>query len=465
MLSLRMALVSVSVSVLGPGSSVAAAPAAAPGFAAGIVRPPLPPMGWRSWNWFACDVDQSIMEQQAAAMAATPPWATKSLRQLGYTHIGLDDCWQSCIGPDGSFHDRTGTPIVNTTRFPSLSGMVAKAKSHGLTSGFYGNNCRCHQGEIKVGTTHYAQDAALTIRSGFAGTKIDSCGNMRDMTQYAQQFADVNRSLLVESCGNGPAGTNPKKDLPPLPSYLDMLRTTCPWSFYRVSVDLGPTFLSTVYNVNRALPFLAMNAPLSRPGCWAYMDMMMVGVTTPRKQGGPPFDPNPMNPLEWQTHFAMWAVTSSPLILGFDLTNATRLKMTWPIISNEEVLAVSQTWQGHPGRLVANSTETKDLGVAHGSPGVTHTNESLPSWQAWAKPVQGGAVAVLVVRVWEGAANATVSFPLADLFSLAGAAAPASVSVRDVHTHTDNGTVVSALTVNLANLPARGCTFVVLTPV
>jgi len=58
-----------------------------------------------------------------------------------------------------------------------------------------------------------------------------------------------------------------------------------------------------------------------------------------------------------------------------------------------------------------------------------------------------------------------VSFPLADLFSLAGAAAPASVSVRDVHTHTDNGTVVSALTVNLANLPARGCTFVVLTPV
>jgi len=27
-------------------------------------------------------------------MAAVPAWGSKSLLQLGYNHIGLDDCWQ-----------------------------------------------------------------------------------------------------------------------------------------------------------------------------------------------------------------------------------------------------------------------------------------------------------------------------------------------------------------------------------
>ena len=55
-----------------------------------------------------------------------------------------------------------------------------------------------------------------------------------------------------------------------------------------------------------------------------------------------------------------------------------------------------QCWHGHPGRLVANASEYKVVDVVHGSPGVTHTTERLPSWQAWAKPVGGGAVAVAV---------------------------------------------------------------------
>ena len=143
---------------------------------------------------------------------------------------------------------------------------------------------------------------------------------------------------ILRRCGNGPAGTEPKRDLPPRAAYLEMLKDTCPWSLYRVSLDLGPTFPSTVYNVNRGLPFLKRGpgtVPLSRPGCWMYPDMMMVGVTKmrqdPREPPMPVVDPNPMTPTEWRTHFAMWAVTSSPLILGFDLTNDTMLRAAWPI--------------------------------------------------------------------------------------------------------------------------------------
>ena len=39
---------------------------AAAELAAGVARPALPPMGWRSWNWFACNVNQTIMERQAS---------------------------------------------------------------------------------------------------------------------------------------------------------------------------------------------------------------------------------------------------------------------------------------------------------------------------------------------------------------------------------------------------------------
>ena len=113
----------------------------------------------------------------------------------------------------------------------------------------------------------------------------------------------------------------------------------------------------------------------------------------------------------------MWAVTSSPLILGFDLTNTTLLSATWPIIANEEVLAVSQVWAGHPGRLVANSSAYDVVDAVHGSPGTQFTRETLPSWQAWAKPIANGAVALLVVHVLKEKTTAhQQSFALPELF-------------------------------------------------
>ena len=217
--------------------------------------------------------------------------------------------------------------------------------------------------------------------------------------------------------------------------------------------------------MNRALPFLERGpgvALLSRPGCWAYPDMMMVGVTTPRPTGRPPIDPNPMTPVEWRTHFAMWAVTSSPLILGFDLTDEARLRAAWPIIANEEALAVSQSWSGHPGFLIANSTEVQDFAVVWGSPGVLTVNASLPSWQAWAKPLKDNGMAVVVVRVWESKADTQLSLPFSKFYG--PGADVSSVTVRDIHAHTDNGTASAVLTVDIPALAGRDSVFLVLTP-
>lgn len=57
------------------------------------------------------------------------------------------------------------------------------------------------------------------------------------------------------------------------------------------------------------------------------------------------------NVQEDRTHFGAWVITSSPLILGYDLNDESITDRVWDIITNTEALAISQVWDGHPGRL------------------------------------------------------------------------------------------------------------------
>ena len=108
-----------------------------------------PPMGWRSWNLYGLDVNQSmimkIMDGMVSRERAVDGVPT-SLCDLGYCHVGLDDNWQLCgsYGDEGyTYHDADGKPVVNTERFPDMKAMTDYAHSLGLTAGWYGNNCVC----------------------------------------------------------------------------------------------------------------------------------------------------------------------------------------------------------------------------------------------------------------------------------------------------------------------------------
>lgn len=63
---------------------------------------------------------------------------------------------------------------------------------------------------------------------------------------------------------------------------------------------------------------------------------------------------NLANPTEDRSHFGAWVIVSAPLILGFQLTDEATMDRVWPVVSNTEAIAISQTWAGHPGRLVTN---------------------------------------------------------------------------------------------------------------
>merc|ERR1711998_723985 len=82
--------------------------------------------------------------------------------------------------------------------------------------------------------------------------------------------------------------------------------------------------------------------PLSRPGCWAYADMLEVANWKATFE-------------EDRAHFGAWCITSSPLILSFDLRDDAKMDKAWGVITNEDAIAVNQNWAGHPGRLVQAS--------------------------------------------------------------------------------------------------------------
>ena len=84
------------------------------------------------------------------------------------------------------------------------------------------------------------------------------------------------------------------------------------------------------------------------PQCFAYLDMLEVG----NPPGGTGESPLFENVHSWRAHFGAWAITSSPLILSFDLSNATKLNAVWDFITNIEALRVNREWAGVAGKLV-----------------------------------------------------------------------------------------------------------------
>ena len=53
-----------------------------------------------------------------------------------------------------------------------------------------------------------------------------------------------------------------------------------------------------------------------------------------------------------RAHFGAWCVTSSPLVLGLDITNSTILEPVADVVTNPEAIQINQEWAGHPGALV-----------------------------------------------------------------------------------------------------------------
>jgi alpha-galactosidase len=405
-------------------------------------------MGWRSWNFMKQNVSQEKILAQVDAIVARRN-GNPSLLDVGYSHIGIDDGWQKCgAGINNSFHDKAGKPIINTSRFPDMKEMNAQAHALGVKMGWYANNCGCNEAKQfgNIGG-HVLQDVQATLDLGFDGLKVDGCGPSQNISVWTDLINKSGHPVLLEDCLTK---RYTRRGLPaPIP--LDKVFEECPGNFFRLGPDIAPQFYSTMFNLiftfNVMAPYQNLTHPVSRPGCWVYHDMLEVG--------------NDLTLTESRTHFAAWAVTSSPLVLGFDLADNATYDKLYPIIASKRALSVSQQWAGHPGLLVANSTQYFDAPTAHGASGKIspkHGNVTYPTWQVWRKPLADpkGGQAVLVINLSEEPQD--VSFAYEDIDPSLGS----SPSATDVWT---GGAVpVARSSASFKDIASHDSVFIILAP-
>lgn len=352
-----------------------------------------PPLGWRSWNLFGANVNQTLMQQIMDGMISkkrSVDGVPTSLCDLGYCDVGLDDNWQDChAGHKYSYHDDSGKPIVQLMRFPNMTAMTEHAHKLGLSAGWYGNNCICR--ESRATDAMYEEDVAALATFGFDGIKLDGCGRQLDLDKWASLINKTGRAVMIENCHWG--NTVPTE-------------TWCPWNFFRTSADVRASYGSVVGNLLTTVQWAQKN--LSRPGCWAYPDMLEVGC----KHGpGGASDPG-LSYQEARSHFSAWAIVSAPLTLSMDVNNDTIMDEVWDIVSNKEIIAVNQAYVGHSGSPFKQATshvELEDFNMLLQGIVVPHWGR-VPKWQFFYKPVGDGKIAVLLMNHDKSAHDLRLTF-------------------------------------------------------
>lgn len=341
---------------------------------------PAPPMGWNSWNRFACNVNEKVVREIADAMVAS------GMRDAGYQYVVVDDCW---AGP----RDANGFITADPERFPSgIRALADFVHSRGLKFGIYSDAGRLTCGGRPGSQGHEYQDALTYARWGVDYLKYDWCstGDRNAKEAYAvmaDALRQSGRPIVFSMCEWG---------------------TAKPWlwasntgNLWRTTGDIFDSFdrqddahKSWAHTVTEIVD---LNEPLwtyAGPGHWNDPDMLEVG------NGG-------MSPTEYRSHFSLWAMMAAPLIAGNDIAHMD--EATRSILLNRDVIAVDQDPLGIQGRRVWKEGDS----------------------EVWVKPLSHGAEAVLLFN--RGEAPATIRATVDQV----GTAARGRV--RDLWAHKDVG--------------------------
>jgi alpha-galactosidase len=268
-----------------------------------------PPMGWNSWNKFACNVSEQLIRETADAMVGT------GMQAAGYKYVNIDDCWQVS-------RDAQGTIVADPSRFSSgIKALADYVHSKGLKLGVYtdAGTLTCEKRPGSLG--HELQDAKTYAAWGVDYVKIDWCHaeGLDPEVQYAKfrdALAQSGRPIVFSICNWG---------------------VKAPWTWgpatgnlWRTTGDINDTWdrMSVIGFSQNGLEKFA------GPGHWNDPDMLEVG------NGG-------MTPDEYRVHMALWALLAAPLLAGNDLRSMT--PETKEMLTNSEVIAVDQDAKGVQG--------------------------------------------------------------------------------------------------------------------
>lgn len=272
-----------------------------------------PIMGWSSWNTYRVNISESLIKKQADAMVA------RGLKDAGYSYINVDDGFFGYRDDDGLLH-------THPERFPNGMKVVADyIHSLGLKAGIYSeagaNTCGsmwdADKNGIGVGLYGFErQDADLFFNKwGFDFIKIDYCGAGQQLeldekeryTYIVDAIREVSRhNVSLNICRWAYPGTWVK----------DLARS------WRISGDISPKWECIRHIISKNMYLSAF----AGDGHYNDMDMLEVG--------------RGLKPEEDETHFGMWCIMSSPLLIGCDLTTISDSVLN--LLTNPELIALNQ---------------------------------------------------------------------------------------------------------------------------
>lgn len=161
---------------------------------------------------------------------------------------------------------------------------------------------------------------------------------------------------------------------------------------WRIGNDIIPAWRAIFRTLNQAVP----NTLFAGPGQWPDLDMLEVGTGV-------------LSTAEEQTHFSMWAILKSPLVIGGalkdELTSIDEASLA--ILKNEEVIGFNQDALGVSARLRRRWTE-EEFEVWSGELEGGRTVAALINWADKEReltldlPDVGVQFAGLVRDVWTG---------------------------------------------------------------
>jgi alpha-galactosidase len=289
-----------------------------------------PPMGWNSWNKFACDgLNETVVKKMADAFVTT------GMKDVGYQYVNLDDCWMN--GRDSS-----GKIQVNSSKFPSgMASLADYVHGKGLKLGLYSTpntkTCAGIYGGYAGGVgskDHETDDAQMWASWGVDYLKYDKCqGDLSRFAVMRDALKKTGRPIFysINPADQGPYCT-------PSSCSIDLVNIANMW---RIEFDISANWDSVIRLIDKDKPEYAG----AGPGHWNDPDMLEVG--------------NGLNDTEGRAHFSMWCIMAAPLITGNDLS--TMSANTKAILTNAEVIAVDQDPLGQQGRVVAGSGTNQEV--------------------------------------------------------------------------------------------------------
>lgn len=299
-------------------------------------------MGWSTWNTFGLNISEDVIKSQAEALVEL------GLSEVGYKYVNIDDGFWEGRNDDGSL-------CLNTRLFPNgMRFLTDYIHELGLYAGIYSdagdNTCASNNIQpwgLGVGLYgHEIEDCELYFGAwNFDLIKVDYCGgihlNLDERTQYTnisnaiKQIAKkYNKDIHFNVCRWAYPGTW-------ISDVADSWRTTS---------DIFDGWISVKKIINENLYLSAY----SSAGHYNDMDMLEVGRS--------------MSEEEDKTHFGMWCMMNSPLLIGCDLRTID--KKTLSLLKNKELIAINQDVLGAQAYVIKHTSDTyilaKDLEIVNG---------------------------------------------------------------------------------------------------